>query len=74
MKQIVSVSLSTAEATMLGKLARRNNTTRTGIVREALRQYEFRTAWDRVRQWGQQTALEFGITSYDDVDRIAGKR
>ena len=74
MKTIISVSLSTQEARTLQKLAKDQETSRSAVVRKALRQYERRQAWGQIRTWGRQVAREMNITSYDDIDRIAGKR
>ncbi len=73
MKNSISISLTDQELANLKKLARQAQTSRTGVIREALRGYEKRQAWESIRVWGTHVALELGITSYDDVDRIAGK-
>jgi predicted transcriptional regulator len=73
MKNIISVSLSDLEVKRLQKLARQEKLSRSGVVREALLQYERRQAWEAIRDWGRRLALELNITSYDDVDRISGK-
>lgn len=73
MKNIISVSLSGREVQQLEKLARREKTSRSDIIREALMQYERQQQWDKILVWGRKTALEMGIASYEDVDRIAGK-
>ncbi len=73
MKNSISISLSDQEVKRLAALARREKMSRSGIISEALRRYEFRQEWEMIRAWGRQVALEMNITSYDDVDRIAGK-
>ncbi len=73
MKNIISVSLSNQEVQRLQKLARQTKMSRSGIVGEALLRYEQRREWEKIRAWGRQVALEMNISSYEDVDRIAGK-
>jgi len=72
--KIVSVSLPTEQAKELRQRAKKNKVPQSQIVREALRRYELSQRWAQIREWGKETALKFNITSYDDVDRIAGKR
>lgn len=69
----MSLSLPKEQANFVRKTARAQKTTQSSIVREAIRRYERRIEWEKIRSWGRQVALEMNINSYDDVDRIAGK-
>lgn len=71
--KIVSISLSEQSVKSLAKLAKQQRVSKSQIVREALDNYEFKKEWAQIREWGRKTALEFNITSYDDVERIAGR-
>ncbi|MBI4023310.1 ribbon-helix-helix protein, CopG family [Candidatus Berkelbacteria bacterium] len=72
--KVISISLPKSEDRALTALARKEKRSKSELVREALRRYERKLQWERIRDWGRRTAIEFGISSYDDVDRIAGKR
>lgn len=55
-----------------GKLARDENRTKSELLREAFRVYEWKRDWAKIRAWGQEIAKKMGIKSEEDVERIAG--
>lgn len=72
--KVISISLLASEDRALTALARKEKRSKSAIAREALRRYQLRRQWEAVQEYGQRVARELGISSYDDVDRIAGKR
>ncbi len=71
---IMSLSLPKETAQFIRKTARVQRTTQSSVVREAIQRYELDQEWDKIQDYGRKVALRLGIASYDDVDRIAGKR
>lgn len=53
-------------------MAKKENKTKSELLRDAFRAYKLQKDWARIRLWGKQIALKMGIESYDDVERIAG--
>ena len=53
-------------------LAKKENKKISDLLREALRMYQFQKDWAKIRRWGDATAKKMGITSYEDIERIAG--
>lgn len=71
---IMSISLPKSEERWIERTARQEKTTKSALVREAIRQYQLSQQWREIRTYGRRVALRMGIETYDDVDRIAGKR
>lgn len=71
-RTIVSLSVSKAEDRLINKIMKEEGKTRSEIVREALRQYQFRRVLLSMQKIGIKTAVKMGIETYDDIERIAG--
>lgn len=61
-----------AMAKRVTKLAKEENRTKSELLREAFRSYEFQKDWREIRAVGRATAIKMGIKTYEDVERIAG--
>lgn len=56
----------------ISAMAKEENKTKSELLREAFRAYQFRKQWAKIRAWGEETARRMKIESYDDVEKIAG--
>ena len=52
------------------RVAREEARTRSELIREALRQYLTSRRWQRLRQWGAETAERLGLKSEADLQRL----
>lgn len=71
-RSIINISVPPALAKRIEKIAKEENRTKSELLREAFRVYEFHKDWAKIRAWGQATARKMGIKTEDDVERIAG--
>lgn len=71
-RAIINISVPQALAKRIEKVAKEENRTKSELLREAFRVYEFQRDWVKIRARGDQTARKMGIETDDDVERIAG--
>ncbi len=77
--QPITVSLPLDLLRETQRVAREEARTRTDLIREALQQYLTSRRWQRLRQWGAETAERLGIKTEADLQRLlddvrAGRR
>lgn len=63
----LSVTLPPEMLTWAEQLAKKEHRTMSELVREALRQYERRSWWNEMNEYGQKTAEAAGARSEQDV-------
>ncbi|TSC87592.1 MAG: hypothetical protein G01um10147_570 [Microgenomates group bacterium Gr01-1014_7] len=71
-RAIINISMPPAMAKRIKKLAKEENRTKSELLRQAFRSYEFDRDWAKIRAWGEETARRMGIETEEDVERIAG--
>ena len=71
-RQIINISVPAAIAKQIEEQAKKEYKTKSELMREAFRLYQFDKEWARIRMLGEQTAQRMGIETYDDIERIAG--
>ena len=71
-RAIINISVPQAIAKQIAKIAKEENKTKSELMREAFRVYEWQRDWVKIRKWGKKTAKKMNIKTYDDVERIAG--
>lgn len=71
-RSIINISVPPALAKRIAKVAKEENRTKSELLREAFRVYEFERDWVRIRKMGRETARRMGIKTDEDVERIAG--
>lgn len=71
-RSIINISMPPAMAKRLEKVAREENRTKSELLREAFRVYEFERDWAKIRIWGQETTQRMGIATDEDVEAVAG--
>lgn len=69
---ILNISLSPEEDTQIEELAKQEATTKSGLVRQALKAYRLNKSLDMIRDIGERSALSLGIDSFDDIEKLAG--
>jgi len=69
--KIVNFSLPPEIYEDVNELARQTQTSRSQILREALKQYVIsEKRWQQIRKWGEETARELKIKNEYDVEKI----
>jgi len=69
--KIVNLSLPPQIYKQVEALAKQRETSRSEILREALKQYvASERRWQQIRKWGEKTAKKLGIKDEEDVDRL----
>lgn len=71
-RSIINISMPPDMARRIKKVAKEENRTKSELLREAFRKYEFDRDWARIKAVGRATARRLGIKSYEDIERIAG--
>lgn len=71
-RRIINISVPPVLAKRIERIAKEENRTKSELLREAFRVYEFQRDWVKIRAWGTQTARRMGIETDEDVERIAG--
>ena len=69
--KIVNFSLSPEIYKEVEELARQRETSRSQVLREALKQYvASERRWQQLRKWGEETNRRLGMKDEDDLERI----
>lgn len=63
----VTVSLPPELYAEVEAIARDEHRSRSEVIREALRQYQFTRRWRLVRQWGAETAIRLKLEDDDEA-------
>lgn len=71
-RRIINISVPPVLAKRIERIAKEENRTKSELLREAFRVYEFQRDWVKIRAWGDEVARKMGIETYDDIERIAG--
>jgi len=69
---ILNISISQEEEAQIEKLAKSQSTTKSGLMREALRVYRLNKNLDVIRDIGNRTSAALGADSFEDIEKIAG--
>jgi len=71
--KLITISLPPELLKKIERLARRENRTRSELLRETVRQYLAREEWLELNRYALSTASKAGIETEDDIDRIVGE-
>ncbi len=66
----ITVSLSPDLLRETQRVAQEETRTRSELIRDALRQYLASRHWQRLRQWGAETAERLGLKTEADLQRL----
>jgi CopG family transcriptional regulator / antitoxin EndoAI len=69
----ITVSLPADLLREAERVARQETRTRSDLIRDALKQYLVSRRWQRLRQWGTQTAERLGLKTEADLQRLLEK-
>lgn len=69
-RKIVSLSLSPKTFLLLTKISKKEEKTRSEVVKDLIRRYFLEKRWQEIFQWGGQTAKKFKIKSEADILRL----
>jgi CopG family transcriptional regulator/antitoxin EndoAI len=69
----ITVSLPADLLRETQRVAREEARTRSELIRDALRQYLASRRWQRLRQWGAETAERLGLKTEADLQRLLDK-
>ena len=68
MSTILSFSLTKEEAEKIDLLAKEQNRSRSQVIKDALKHYEFSLRWQELRRTGDLISKRLGLESDDDVE------
>ena len=71
-RSIINISVPPAMAKRIEKVAKEEDRTKSELLREAFRAYEWKRNWVKIRSWGEETASKMRVKSDEDVEHIAG--
>jgi metal-responsive CopG/Arc/MetJ family transcriptional regulator len=71
-RSIINFSVPKEVEDEIEKLAKKENKTKSELLRQAFQAYKFSANWAKLRVLGQLTAEKFNLETYDDIERIAG--
>ncbi len=66
----ITISLPTNILRETERIAKEEVRTRTDVIREALNQYVASRRWQRLRQWGAQTAKRLELKTEEDLQNL----
>ncbi len=66
----ITISLPTNILRETERIAKEEVRTRTDVIREALNQYVASRRWQRLRQWGAQTAERLELKTEEDLQSL----
>ena len=71
-RSIINFSVPRSLEEEITILAKKENKTKSELLREAFYTYKFTKAWAEIRSLGQLTAEKFNLESFDDIESFAG--
>ena len=69
-RQVISISLYKKYLNKLDQMSKKEDKSRSQVVRELIEKYETDKEWEQIRKWGRETAKKFNIKSEEDILRI----
>ncbi len=69
---ILNISVPSEMYEIIDRTAREENRTKSELMREAFRHYQFVRRWRSVRQWGEETAARLNLKNDDALEAFLG--
>ena len=66
--KVMTLSIPPEMVKVVDQLVKKENRTRSELIREALRNYVNDKRWLQIRQWGLKTARELDLSTEDEVN------
>lgn len=70
--RILNISMPPEMYETIADAAHEENRTKSELMREAFRHYQFVRRWRSVRQWGEETAARLNLENDDDLEAFLG--
>ena len=70
--RILNISVPPEMYAAIEKTAQSENRTKSDLIREAFRHYQFVRRWRLIRQWGEATAVRLDLETDDDLEAFLG--
>lgn len=71
-RSIINFSVPKNIEEEIENLAKKENITKSELLRQAFKAYKFSANWSKLRVLGQLTAEKFNLETYDDIENFAG--
>ncbi len=68
--RVLNVSVPPEMYASIEETARLENRTKSELIREAFRHYQFVRRWQVIRQWGAETAGQLGIFTDEQLEEF----
>lgn len=70
--RILNISMPPDMYESIESIAREENRTKSELIREAFRHYQFVRRWRLIRRWGSETAGRLGIQTDEELEEFLG--
>ncbi len=70
--RIMSISVPPDMFAAIENAAQMENRTKSDLMREAFRHYQFARQWRLIRQWGEETAVRLDLETDDELEAFLG--
>lgn len=70
--KVVSFSFDPEVILILDKLRQKTGQTRSAYVASLIENYSVKKEWEQIKEWGEETARKFKVTSEEDVYKLLG--
>ncbi len=71
-RSIINFSVPKNVEEEISLLAKKENKTKSELLRQAFQAYKFSVNWAKIRVLGQLTAERFKLETYDEIEKFAG--
>jgi len=71
-RRILNISVPPAMYALIEETARAENRTKSELIREAFRHYQFVRRWRTIRLWGSETVGRLGIHTDGELEQLLG--
>jgi len=71
-RRILNISVPPELYEMIEETAQDEHRTKSELIREAFRHYQFMRRWQTIRIWGSETASQLGIHTDEELELLLG--
>jgi metal-responsive CopG/Arc/MetJ family transcriptional regulator len=71
-RRILNISVPPELYKLIEETARDEHRTKSELIREAFRHYQFVRRWRTIRMWGSETATRLGIHTDEELEQVLG--
>ena len=69
---VLNISVSPEMYVAIENIAQMENRTKSDLMREAFRHYQFAIQWQLIQQWGEETAVCFDLDTNEELEAFLG--